>query len=222
MKVIILTTSVHGTAGHHLPILYKCRDIDIVMVIVSQGEIQNRTQRLLKRLRKISKIGILGALNGIRMRRWYGRAKHKYCSIVNSEAFCRDHNIPFRRVPFTNSDETKQLFLQASADVGLSLGSDYISPKIFQVPAHGMLNIHHELLPAYQNAQSIIWELYNGSCVTGYTIHKIDRHIDTGDILLQETVPIVFRHTLADTVSYNYGSPPRSFCKWAHHGTGKL
>ena len=67
-----------------------------------------------------------------------------------------------------------------------------------------MLNIHHEILPQYQNAQSIIWELYNGSAETGYTIHKIDKQIDTGEIVLQEKIPIVFRETLSDTVSFNY------------------
>jgi len=67
-----------------------------------------------------------------------------------------------------------------------------------------MLNIHHELLPEYQNAQSIIWELYNGSTITGYTIHKIEKTIDTGAIVYRESLPIIFRDTLADTVAFNY------------------
>jgi methionyl-tRNA formyltransferase len=67
-----------------------------------------------------------------------------------------------------------------------------------------MINIHHEELPAYQNAQSIIWQLYNNSSNTGYTIHKIDRHIDTGGILFKEVVPITFKQNLESTVSFNY------------------
>jgi methionyl-tRNA formyltransferase len=204
MKVVILTSSVFGTAGHHLPKLFASKGLEIVMVVVSEGKISNKKKNFLKRLNKIRRIGILGALNGIRMRKWYTEDMSKYCSIVNSEAFCKEHHIAFRRVPYTNSDATQQLFTEAGADVGLSLGNDYISAKIFSIPRYGMLNIHHELLPNYQNAQSIIWELYNGSSETGYTIHKIDRHIDTGDILVQEKAPIVFRNTLADTVAYNY------------------
>jgi len=40
--------------------------------------------------------------------------------------------------------------------------------------------------------------------VTGYTIHKISKQIDAGEILLLERIPITFRETLADTVAFNY------------------
>jgi methionyl-tRNA formyltransferase len=204
MRVIILTTSVHGTTGHHLPLLADCPDIEVAMVVVSEGQVSNRKSRVNKIIKKILRIGLFGALNGIRMRKWYTQDIHKYCTIQNAETFCGEHNIPFRKVPHTNSGETQRLFSEAGADIGLSLGNGYISKKVFSIPKYGMLNIHHELLPQYQNAQSIIWELYNGSAETGYTIHKIDSKIDTGEIVLQEKLPIVFRDTLEDTVAYNY------------------
>jgi methionyl-tRNA formyltransferase len=204
MKVIILTTSVYGTTGHHLPILFNCKNIEIAMVVVSEGKINKPIDHYLKKVRKILKIGLPGALNGIRMRKWYVEDKHKYCSITNAGEFCEKHNIPFKRVPYTNSEETRKIFKETAADIGLSLGNDYISKNIFSIPRFGMLNVHHEILPEYQNAQGIIWELYNGSAETGYTIHKIDRHIDTGEIVLQEKAPIIFRETLGDTVAYNY------------------
>ncbi len=204
MKVIILTTSVYGTTGHHLPVLHQCKDIEIAMVVVSEGQINKNKNYYLRRIKKILKIGLLGAVNGVKMRRWYNEDAKQYCDIGNAEEYCGAHNIPFKRVPTTNSEETVKLFKDANADVGLSLGNGYISKKVFGVPKFGMLNIHHEILPQYQNAQSIIWEIYNGSAETGYTIHKIDKHIDTGEIVLQEKLSIVFRDTLADTVAYNY------------------
>ena len=204
MKVIILTTSVYGTTGHHLPVLHSYKDVEIAMVVVSEGQINKNKSYYLRRVNKILKIGFLGAMNGVKMRKWYNEDVNKYCRIGNAEEYCKQHNIPFKRVPSTNSEETVKLFKEAGADVGLSLGNGYISMKVFSVPKFGMLNIHHEILPQYQNAQSIIWELYNGSAETGYTIHKIDKHIDTGEIVLQEKLPIVFRDTLGDTVSYNY------------------
>ena len=204
MKVIILTTSVYGTTGHHLPLLHQCPGIEVAMVVVSEGQVSSRKGHYLKRIKKILKIGLLGAMNGVKMRKWYNEDVNKYCTITNAEDYCKEHNIPFCKVPSTNSAETVRLFKESGADVGLSLGNGYISKKVFSVPAYGMLNIHHEVLPQYQNAQSIIWALYNGSAETGYTIHKIDKHIDTGEIMLQEKLPIFFRDTLADTVAYNY------------------
>jgi len=204
MKVIILTTSVYGTTGHHLPVLHQCKDVEIAAVVVSMGQVSKNKNHYLKRIKKILKIGLLGAMNGVKMRKWYNEDVNKYCKIGSAEEYCRLHNIPFKQVPSTNSDETVKAFKEAGADIGLSLGNGYISKKVFSIPKYGMLNIHHEILPQYQNAQSIIWELYNGSGETGYTIHKIDKHIDTGEIVLQEKLPIVFRDTLADTVAYNY------------------
>ena len=96
------------------------------------------------------------------------------------------------------------LFSEYKADIGLSLGNGYIGSKVFSIPKFGMLNIHHEELPNYQNAQSIIWQLYNRSYFTGYTIHKIDRNIDTGDIVYKERIPIEIKDTLKETVSFNY------------------
>lgn len=203
MKVIILTTSVHGTAGHHLPALFNSGHIEIVKVVVSEGA-KPGSGGLVKKIKKIAKIGFFGAVNGVKMRKWYKEDVNKYCDIGNAMEFCRQHNIPFEKVPYTNSAETQNIFKQSGPDIGLSLGNGYISPKVFSIPRYGMLNIHHEILPRYQNAQSVIWQLYNGSSETGYTIHKIDKHIDTGEIVLQEKLPIIFRDTLADTVAYNY------------------
>jgi methionyl-tRNA formyltransferase len=204
MKVIILTTSAYGTAGHHLPILYQCSNIEIAMVVVSEGQVSDRQKQRMRKIKKMLRIGLFGALNGIRMRTWYREGIRKYCHIENAEEFCRKHHIPFKRVPHTNSRETQEIFRETAADIGLSLGNGYISQKVFDIPKYGMINIHHEVLPQYQNAQSVIWQIYNGSSETGYTIHKIDRRIDKGAIIYQQRLPIVLRDTLADTVAYNY------------------
>ncbi len=204
MKVIILTTSVYGTTGHHLPVLFQCKDIEIAMVVVSEGQPAGGKKHYLKRIKKILSIGPLGALNGVKMRKWYNEDVKKYTTIGNAREFCTQHNIPFCTVPYTNSEETQKIFKETGADIGFSLGNGYISKKVFGIPKYGMLNIHHEVLPQYQNAQSIIWQIYNGSAETGYTIHKIDKNIDTGEIVLQEKIPIIFRDTLDDTVAFNY------------------
>jgi methionyl-tRNA formyltransferase len=204
MKVIILTTSEYGTTGHHLPALYACKDIEIAGVVVSQGQPAKKKNHYLRRIKKILSIGPLGAMNGVKMRKWYNEDIKQYCTIGNAREFCEKHHLPFHYVPFTNSEETQRIFRESGAEIGLSLGNGYISGKVFRIPKFGMLNIHHEVLPEYQNAQSIIWQLYNGSAETGYTIHKIDKQIDTGEIVFQEKIPIVFRDTLDDTVAYNY------------------
>lgn len=200
-KVIILSSSYNGTAAHHLPYLLASGCCEVAMVVISQGQPVSKKKQIKRILKKVSKIGILGAWNGIRMRKWYGELAKPYTQITDIRETCKQHSIPLHTVPSINCAETVALFQQANADVGISLGNGYISKKVFSVPKYGMINIHHEILPDYQNAQSIIWQLYNGSDKTGYTIHKIDRHIDTGDIMYQEQVPIKLKDSLADTVA---------------------
>lgn len=202
MKVIVLTTSVFGVAGHHLPVLLAAKDIEVAAVIVSEGQVKNKKKHYYRKLKKMLRIGLFGAWNGIKMRKWYSEGLNEYCTIKDARQTCLENNIRFEMVPSTNSAQTQKIFRELDADIALSLGNGYISEKVFSIPKYGMLNIHHEILPDYQNAQSVIWQLYNGSANTGYTIHKIDRHIDTGEILLQETVPVVFEETLGKTVSH--------------------
>ena len=95
----------------------------------------------------------------------------------------------------------KGLLRRLGLDVVISLGNGFIAPSVFNIPREGMLNIHHELLPGFRNAQSVIWQLYRGSSTTGFTIHRITREIDAGEILHRQTLPIQFEATLAQTVS---------------------
>jgi methionyl-tRNA formyltransferase len=199
MKVLILTSGRKGTAGHHLPRLLESGCCEVVMVVYNQGRIARRWRHYWRKLRKVARIGPLGALNGLRMRSWF--SVDEALQVRDIGAICAEHGIPFRETPAINTDATAQLFRDSGAELGLSLGNSYIAPRIFSIPRLGMVNLHHELLPAYQNAQSIIWQLNNGSATTGFTLHAIDRHIDTGSILYQQEVPIRFGNSLRETVS---------------------
>jgi len=201
MKVIILTSSKYGIAGNHLPYLIESNLSEIVMVIFNQGEILDKRKFYKNKIFKTFRIGILGALNGIRMRKWFNATMADDKEIKSIEDVCKHNSIPYYETPTINCETTRELFRKSGADLGISLGNGYIGQKIFSIPKCGMINIHHELLPAYQNAQSIIWQLYNRSTITGYTIHKIDKNIDTGSILYQESVPICFLETLPKTIS---------------------
>ena len=152
-------------------------------MILSKGIIVNRRKYFKRKIKKALKIGLFGVLNGIRMRKWYSIDTRKYCDPKSIQDLCKKYNIMLNLTPSVNCSQTIQYFKDANADIGLSLGNGYIGSKIFSIPKFGMINIHHEELPSYQNASSIIWQLYNNSNKTGYTIHKIDKNIDTGDIL---------------------------------------
>ncbi len=73
-----------------------------------------------------------------------------------------------------------------------------IPPWMLALPKHGNLNVHGSLLPKYRGAAPIQWAVANGETETGITTMRIDEGLDTGDILLQQKVPILPQQTSVD------------------------
>ncbi|MET0516986.1 MAG: methionyl-tRNA formyltransferase [Nitrospiraceae bacterium] len=61
---------------------------------------------------------------------------------------------------------------------------------ILQLPRSGCINIHASLLPKYRGAGPIQWAIINGEDETGISTMFMDEGMDTGDILLQKSLPI--------------------------------
>ena len=196
MRVIVLTCSRRGTASRILPALCAAPQLEVVRLVLAHGVSPNARKRRWRRFVKILRIGPLGAINGIRMRAWY-----RDSSMQDVEDLCRTHAVPFFETPFINCNETIHLFRDADADLVLSLGNGYIGERVFSIPRHGMVNLHSEVLPAFQGASAVIWPIHENVPETGFTIHQVNRKIDDGDILLQERWPIAFHDSLRETVA---------------------
>jgi methionyl-tRNA formyltransferase len=79
----------------------------------------------------------------------------------------------------------------SGAEVAVTCAYGKILPQsLLDVPAHGFLNVHTSLLPRYRGAAPIQWALIEGETVTGVTIMQTDAGLDTGPILLQESLQI--------------------------------
>jgi methionyl-tRNA formyltransferase len=61
---------------------------------------------------------------------------------------------------------------------------------VLDLPARGCLNIHASLLPRWRGAAPIHRAIEAGDTQTGITIMQMDAGLDTGDMLLIETLPI--------------------------------
>jgi len=193
-RIVILTSSRTGIAADCLPVLCDSPKLSIAGVIVA-GAPPSSWRRIRLKLRKMLRIGVGGAINGIRMRSWYRGAQ-----TPDVGTLCAKYGVPLFEVPHINSDETASVLQRLQPDLGLSLGNSYISPRIFNLPKSGTINVHGERLPEYKNAQSVVWPIYHNETTTGLSIHKIDKGIDTGAILHREEFDIAFAPRLKDTV----------------------
>ena len=87
---------------------------------------------------------------------------------------------------------------QAQADVMVVAAYGLILPQwVLDAPQFGCLNIHASLLPRWRGAAPIHRAIEAGDAQTGVTIMQMDAGLDTGDMLLEETLPILTPDTTA-------------------------
>ncbi|MDR0457204.1 MAG: methionyl-tRNA formyltransferase [Treponema sp.] len=70
-------------------------------------------------------------------------------------------------------------------------------PQFLALFPLGGINIHPSLLPKYRGATPIPAAIFNRETVTGITIQSLAAEMDSGDILVQEAVPLSGKETTA-------------------------
>jgi methionyl-tRNA formyltransferase len=70
-----------------------------------------------------------------------------------------------------------------------------IPPWMLALPRLGCINLHASLLPKYRGAAPIQWAVARGDAFTGNTTMLLEEGLDTGPILLQQTMPIAPEET---------------------------
>ena len=90
-----------------------------------------------------------------------------------------------------NNEEFRSQLAEIAPDAIVVVGYGRIIPQwMIDLPPLGNLNLHASLLPKYRGAAPIQWAIARGESVSGVTTMRIDAGLDTGDILLQEEIPI--------------------------------
>jgi methionyl-tRNA formyltransferase len=101
------------------------------------------------------------------------------------------HSIPVFQ-PATKQEITETVNCQLST-VNCIVVAAYgmlLSEAVLNFPKYGCINVHASLLPKYRGAAPINRAIMNGETESGITIMQMDKGLDTGDMLLSESVPI--------------------------------
>jgi len=123
-----------------------------------------------------------------------GRGRQLASSPVKQTAL--DHGIPVSQ-PQSLRDQSARADLTAwRPDALVVVAYGLILPQaVLDLPRLGCFNIHASLLPRWRGAAPIQRAVLAGDPQTGITIMRMSAGLDTGPILLQQTIPI----TQADT-----------------------
>lgn len=73
-----------------------------------------------------------------------------------------------------------------------------LSKAILAIPPLGCINVHASLLPNYRGAAPIHWSIIRGEKATGVTTIFMDVGLDTGDMILSESVDIAENMTTGE------------------------
>ena len=95
---------------------------------------------------------------------------------------------------FTPDDLKDTSFLNTlsgfNADLFVVVAYRILPSEVFELPPLGTLNVHASLLPKYRGPAPIQRAIENSEKETGITVFQINKGIDTGNIIVQNTIPI--------------------------------
>lgn len=111
-------------------------------------------------------------------------------------------NLPVHQPVKFRAPEVEQELRTMAPDVIVIIAYGQIIPaRLLSIPKFGWINLHASLLPKYRGAAPINWAIVNGETKTGNTTMRIDAGMDTGEILLQQDVPIGADETTPELAS---------------------
>lgn len=121
------------------------------------------------------------------------RPKGRGNKVAFPEVKCRalEVGIPVYQPESVKEDGFIKLLQGLQPEVIVVVAYGRILPmEVLSLPPHGCINVHGSLLPRYRGAAPIQRAVWNGDAKTGVTIMRMDAGMDTGDILMQQEIPI--------------------------------
>jgi methionyl-tRNA formyltransferase len=97
-----------------------------------------------------------------------------------------------------NAEFRRQLEVIAPDAIVVVAYGRIIPPWMLELPRLGCINLHASLLPKYRGAAPIQWAVAMGDAATGNTTMLLEEGLDTGPILLQQTLRIGPEQTAED------------------------
>jgi len=109
--------------------------------------------------------------------------------------YARTQGLPLAQPALLKDPAFIALLNEWNADLFIVVAFRMLPEEVWRLPRLKTFNLHASLLPQYRGAAPINWALIKGETTTGVTTFLIDHNIDTGNILLQESLSIAAGET---------------------------
>lgn len=108
------------------------------------------------------------------------------------KVYAEKKSIPIFQPERLKSSPEKEEIKKFNTDLHIVYAYGQIIPEdVFMLPKIVSMNLHGSLLPEYRGASPVQTAIMDGKKTTGFTLQKLSKELDAGDILYQETIPIL-------------------------------
>ncbi len=118
-----------------------------------------------------------------------GRGQQLSVSAVKEYAVSQ--GLKLLQPPKLKESEFLEELQSLKADLQVVVAFRMMPEVVWAAPRLGTINVHASMLPQYRGAAPINRAIMNGETETGVTTFQLQQQIDTGAILLQQSVPIL-------------------------------
>ena len=113
----------------------------------------------------------------------------------------KKYSLPIYQPESTGSEQLHSILKQINPDIYVVVAYKILPESILNIPPRGAVNLHASLLPKYRGAAPVNHAILNGETETGLTTFLIQKKVDTGDLLLQQSLPIDNSVTTGEALS---------------------
>lgn len=111
--------------------------------------------------------------------------------------FLNKNKIKFTTIK--NLKSQKILRILDKTDLGLVCGFPHIFKEFqFNKPKYGLINLHAGKLPKYRGGSPLNWQIINNEKYFGLSVIKINKGIDTGDIIFEKKFKLLSKYKIED------------------------
>ena len=121
--------------------------------------------------------------------------------------YCDKYKIDYLKDKNVNSARFIKKLSNYNCDLMVSMSFNQIfGSEIINLTRYKIINCHAGKLPFYRGRNVINWALINDEKDFGVTVHYVDEGVDTGDIILQDELPIDDTDDYATLLDRSYSS----------------
>lgn len=179
-------------AGLSTNVTYNALSSSVEVVQVIREERVPASQMIRRRLKRLGVTAVVGQLLFIAMNRLMAfRGRRQRASLIDRYALDTREIPPslVQRVRSVNDPATIAALQRLAPDAVVINGTRIISEAVLSAVEVPFLNTHMGITPRYRGVHGGYWALANGDAEhCGVTVHVVDRGIDTGGVVYQQTI----------------------------------